>query len=88
MSTFILGTHEKREQKHAKEKWKLGVTLMNDLFEDLGVYKGWNGFANPADYETMVVRVRECKERFLQRVAKTAEEQEEWIKAWPFEDKE
>jgi hypothetical protein len=80
--------HAKQKQKVAEEKWKLGVVLMDNLIEDLGVYSGWDGLVNHADYEAMLLTLRECKEHFLQHMAKTAEEREEWMKAWPFEARE
>lgn len=80
--------HEKQKQKVAEEKWKLGVVLMDNLIEDLGVYSGWDGLVNHADYEAMLLTLRDCKEHFLQHMAKTAEEREEWMKAWPFEARE
>jgi len=61
---------------------------MDNLIEDLGVYSGWDGLVNHADYEAMLSTLWECKEHFLQHMAKTAEEREEWMKAWPFEARE
>ncbi|KAF2433877.1 hypothetical protein EJ08DRAFT_668550 [Tothia fuscella] len=80
--------HEKQEQKEAEKKWNLGVVLMDNVYEDLGVYNGWNGLVNHADYETMLITLQECKEHFLHHMARTAEEREEWMKAWPFQDRE
>lgn len=61
---------------------------MDNLIQDLRVYSGWDGLVNHAEYEDMTLTLRECKEHFLRHKAKTAEEREEWLKAWPFQTQE
>ena len=76
---------QKLQQEKMERKWKLGVVLMDNFIEDLGVYHGWNGLVNHDDYEAIKLKLLESKEHFLQHMAKTAEEREEWTKVWPFQ---
>lgn len=78
---------EKQQQIEMQRKWETGVVLMANLMDDLGVYSGWNGLVNHGDYDAMKLTLMECKEHFLQHMAKTPEERSEWIKAWPFDSK-
>ncbi|KAH8589704.1 kinase subdomain-containing protein [Bisporella sp. PMI_857] len=77
---------QKQQQREMEMKWKLGVVLMDNLIEDLGVYSGWNGLVNHRDYEAMRSKLLKCKEHFLQHMAQTPQEREQWLKAWPFTD--
>jgi len=77
---------EIRQQNEMEEMWKLGVVLMDNFIEDMGVYSGWNGLVNHTDYEAMQLKLLDCKEHSLQHMARTSEEREAWLRAWPFQD--
>ena len=57
---------------------------METVLEQVGAYRGWDGWVNHASYEVMKARLEKCLERFLDREAKNDTQRKEWIKAWPF----
>ncbi|KKY18382.1 putative phosphotransferase enzyme family protein [Phaeomoniella chlamydospora] len=75
-----------QQEEHAK--WVRDVEIKARMFEELGVYTGWNGAVPPEQYESMLHRLKQAKQRFLEREACNAEEREAWEKAWPFKDTE
>jgi hypothetical protein len=75
---------ERARQREDEVKWKEGVQLMDEIIQGLGAYDGWDGLVSYEDYEARKKLVMDFRGVFLQRMAKTDEEREEWIKAWPF----
>ncbi|KAF2463221.1 uncharacterized protein BDR25DRAFT_329889 [Lindgomyces ingoldianus] len=55
-----------KNQRDMEEQWNVGVLMMNQLIEDLGVYSGWDVLVNNADYQVMKLKLADCKEGFLQ----------------------
>jgi hypothetical protein len=59
---------------------------MEAVLQELGVYRGWDGWVNHANYAAMKATLEICLQHFLDREATNDEERAEWIKAWPFAD--
>lgn len=81
-----LAFSDEERTKIAKNEalWREGVELMDILRTEVGAYEGWDGWVSHDEYEPMRERVRVCRERFLQEMADTDEEREEWKKVFPF----
>lgn len=78
-------TAEQRQQQQKDEElWSSGVELLSDLRDQLGVYNGWDGYVSHDMYEELKLRVKQVREGFLQQVAETEEERQEWARIWPF----
>lgn len=75
---------ERKLQSEDQAQWIRGVELMEEVLEQLGVYRGWDGWVNHSSYELMRTRLQSCLENFLARETKTDTERTAWIKAWPF----
>jgi hypothetical protein len=83
---LIFSFRDTTDQPEEEAIWVKEVELMEAILEELGVYRGWDGWVNHANYATMKDKLEDCLERFLSREAKNDEERAEWIKAWPFKD--
>lgn len=81
---LVFSAQEKTLQSEHEAQWVRGVELMEDVLDQVGAYRGWDGWVNHASYEPMKVKLEECLARFLDREAKDDSERTEWIKAWPF----
>lgn len=81
---LVFSAQEKTLQSEHEAQWVRGVELMEDVLDQVGAYRGWDGWVNHASYELMKVKLEECLARFLDREAKDDSERTEWIKAWPF----
>ncbi|KAB8201650.1 kinase-like domain-containing protein [Aspergillus parasiticus] len=77
---------EVQEQERNEELWVQGVRLMEEFTSDTGCFKHWDGKVNEQDYEPSRRQLDEGVERFLQREARSREEQKEWPEALPFVD--
>ncbi|KAK6815343.1 hypothetical protein RU639_008689 [Aspergillus parasiticus] len=77
---------EVQEQERNEELWVQGVRLMEEFTSDTGCFKHWDGRVNEQDYEPSRRQLNEGVERFLQREARSKEEQKEWLEALPFVD--
>ncbi|KAE8315097.1 kinase-like domain-containing protein [Aspergillus transmontanensis] len=75
---------EVQEQERNEELWAQGVRLMEEFTSDTGCFKHWDGRVNEQDYEPSRRQLDEGLERFLQREARSKEEQREWLEALPF----
>lgn len=80
-------TEEKDRQMEAEAKWRKGVELMGEFLDQVGAYRGWDGWVNHSNYETMKERLERCREHFLSRHSATNEEKRRWMEAWPFTDR-
>ena len=58
---------------------------MEAILEQLGAYRGWNGWVSHSSYELMKARLEICLEHFLDHETRNDTQRTEWIKAWPFE---
>ncbi|KAF4769982.1 hypothetical protein HAV15_011674 [Penicillium sp. str.  len=67
-------------------KWEKDVERKMRVFEEIGVYTGWNGAVSPHDYNEVVRRLAVAKQNFLDRESANEEERAMWEKAWPFQD--
>lgn len=81
---LVFSAQEKTLQSEHEAQWVRGVELMEDVLDQVGAYRGWDGWVNHASYELMKAKLEECLARFLDREAKDDSERTEWIKAWPF----
>ncbi|KAL9619929.1 MAG: hypothetical protein Q9160_005486 [Pyrenula sp. 1 TL-2023] len=73
-----------QELEHAK--WARDIERKAQVIEELGAYTGWDGAVSPEQYDDMIVRLENAKQRFLDREADTLEKRALWEKAWPFQD--
>ena len=55
-----------------------------NVLEEVGAYRGWDGWVNHASYDLMKVKLEDCLAHFLDREAKDDSQRSEWIKAWLF----
>ncbi|KAH7384017.1 hypothetical protein DE146DRAFT_636170 [Phaeosphaeria sp. MPI-PUGE-AT-0046c] len=78
---------DRKQQQRLEPSWSEGIELMNEVLTEIGAYQGWDGWVNHANYPVYKERLVRCREHFLDRYAKTKEERNQWIQAWPFEDK-
>ncbi|KAL9101968.1 MAG: hypothetical protein Q9163_002826 [Psora crenata] len=81
---LVFSAEERNLQSMHEAQWIRGVELMEAVLEQLGVYRGWDGWVNHASYESMKARLESCREHFLDRETKNDMQRTEWIKAWPF----
>jgi len=81
---LVFSAPEKTLQIEHEALWIRGVELMEAVLEQLGAYRGWDGWVNHASYELMNARLGSCLEHFLDRETKNNTQREEWLKAWPF----
>jgi len=77
---------DRMQQQCLEAKWNQGVELMHEVLTEIGAYQGWDGWVNHNNYPVYQERLARCRESFLNRFAKTAEERRQWEQAWPFED--
>ena len=77
---------EIEQQEKDKTLWAQGVELMNDLINDTGGFKHWDGRVSNEEYETLKDELASGIERFLDREARNAEERAAWLKALLFVD--
>jgi hypothetical protein len=77
---------DKEKQKEDEEKWASGVVLMEDFLDQVGVYRGWDGWMNHNNYEHYKVRLEQCRHEFLNSQCTTSEERGQWEAVWPFAD--
>lgn len=54
---------------------------MDRILDQLGAYRGWDGFVSHADYEARKQLVLDAQEHFFQPVAMTDDELLLWSKA-------
>ena len=78
---------ERSEQQDLERTWNKSIELMRHALNEMGEYYGWDGWVNYKNYNVYKERLSQCRESFLNRMAKTEEERSQWIHAWPFEDK-
>jgi len=81
---LVFSAPEKTLQSEHEALWIRGVELMEAVLEQLGAYRGWDGWVNHASYELINARLGSCLEHFLDRETKNNTQREEWLKAWPF----
>lgn len=84
---LVFSAQEKTLQSVHEAQWVRGVELMEDVLDQVGAYRGWDGWVNHVSYELMKVKLEECLARFLDREAKDDSQRSEWIKAWPFSER-
>ncbi|KAJ5972391.1 Aminoglycoside phosphotransferase [Penicillium vulpinum] len=77
---------DKQKQKDDERKWASGVVLMEEFLDQVGVYRGWDGWVNHSSYEHYKVRLEECRHEFLNSQCTTSEERSQWETVWPFID--
>lgn len=75
---------DRLRQADEQSQWERSVVLRAEVIEELGTYRGWDGFVNPEDYAEMKTKLEVVRERFLDRHAATDDERALWAKAWPF----
>ena len=75
---------ERALQSEHEAQWIRGVEFMEAVLEEVGAYRGWDGWVNHDSYEGMKARLEKCLEHFLDRQAENDTQRKEWIKAWPF----
>lgn len=81
---LVFSAQEKSLQSEHEAQWIRGVELMETVPEEIGAYRGWDGWVNHAGYESMKAKVEKCLEHFLDRETKNDSQRTEWIEAWPF----
>lgn len=77
---------EIRAQKFEHDIWAIDIMRKVQVIEELGAYIGWDGAVPLEQYDDIVVRLENAKQRFLDREADTPEKRDLWEKAWPFRD--
>lgn len=82
-----LTAEERTQQQCLEDSWGRGVELMAEVLAEIGAYQGWDGWVNHSNYPVYKERLARCRENFLDRHAKNEEERNQWVQAWPFEDK-
>ena len=81
-------TREDRSQQvRLQQSWSEGVELMAETLTEIGAYQGWDGWVNHNNYPVYKERLKQCRDEFLDHHAKTEEERNQWVQAWPFQDK-
>lgn len=68
------------------EKWGQSVELMARFLQDAGAYAGWDGWVSHADYQPMETKLQYAREQFLDRESRNAEEREQWLRVFPFQE--
>jgi hypothetical protein len=58
--------------------WTRGVELMDSFVHEIGAYSGWNGWAFVAEYEAMQSKLRNAREKFIERESRNEEERQQW----------
>ena len=81
---LLFSAEEKILQREHEAQWIRGVELMEATLEQIGAYRGWDGWVSHADYELMRLKVEECLEQFLDRETRDGSQRTAWINAWPF----
>ena len=61
---LAFSSQDKILQSENETKWVKGVELMEAILEELGVYRGWDGWVNHTNYAFMKVRLENCLEHF------------------------
>lgn len=79
--TFSAG--DKKRQREDETKWASGVELMEEILDQLGAYRGWDGWVNHSEYKPLKQRLEECQEVFLDHHARSNEERDQWRAVWP-----
>ncbi|KAL4912637.1 hypothetical protein BDW62DRAFT_214836 [Aspergillus aurantiobrunneus] len=72
-------------QKAEYAKWEKDVERKARVFDETGVYTGWNGAVPPGDYYEIAGRLAAAKQRFLDRESASEQERVLWEKVWPFQ---
>ncbi|OQD99196.1 hypothetical protein PENSOL_c007G01089 [Penicillium solitum] len=75
---------DKQKQKEDEKKWASGVVLMEEFLDQVGAYRGWDGWVNHSSYEYYKVRLEKCRHEFLDSQCATNEEISQWEAVWPF----
>lgn len=75
---------DKEKQKEDEKKWANGVVLMEEFLDQVGVYRGWDGWVNHDSYEHYKVRFEQCRQKFLGSQCTTREGRSQWETVWPF----
>ncbi|CAI7631335.1 unnamed protein product [Penicillium palitans] len=75
---------DKQKQKEDEKRWASGVVLMEEFLDQVGIYRGWDGWVNHSDYEYYKVRLEQCRPEFLDSQCVTNEERSQWESVWPF----
>ena len=83
---LVFSAREKALQSEHEAQWIKGVELMEDILQQLGAYRGWDGWVNLANYELMKANVERSLENFLDREAESDTQRAELIRVWPFAD--
>ena len=81
---LIFSEQERTHQSEHEALWIRGVELMEAVLEDLGAYRGWDGWVNHANFESTKAKLESCLEHFLDRETKDSTQRADWINAWPF----
>ncbi|KAL3469314.1 kinase-like domain-containing protein [Aspergillus californicus] len=69
-------------QNESYSRWERDVERKARIFNEIGVYTGWNGAVSPADYQEVVRRLEVAKGKFLVQESRSAEERAQWEEAW------
>ena len=63
---LLFSAQERALQSEHEVQWIRGVELMEAVLEQVGAYRGWDGWVNHASYEVMKARLEKGLERFLE----------------------
>lgn len=83
---LVFSAQEKALQKEHEAQWTKGVELMEDILQQIGAYRGWDGWVNHASYDSMKTNLERVLENYLDREAENETLRMELIRAWPFAD--
>ena len=84
---LVFSARDKALQREHEAQWRRGVELMEAVLEQLGAYRGWDGWINHANYELMKTKLKDCLEDFLDHEAENDTQRAELVKAWPFAER-
>lgn len=84
---LAFSVQERALQTEHEAQWARGVELLEAVLEEVGAYRGWDGWVNHAQYELMKAKVERCFKHFLDREAQDDSQRTAWIKAWPFAER-
>ncbi|KAH7381697.1 hypothetical protein BKA66DRAFT_570821 [Pyrenochaeta sp. MPI-SDFR-AT-0127] len=83
---LVYSDFEMSQQRDELARWERDVERKAQVIEEVGAYTGWDGAVLPEEYSTMSEKLKNARERFLDRESKTPEERKQWASAWPFTD--
>lgn len=78
-------SQEARETQQAElDNWTRSVELIDQFLQEIGAYRGWDGWVSYTDYDVMKSRLAAARERFLDCHSRCQEERGQWIRVFPF----